>query len=467
MNSQRWKGTRRIELERPNQHPVVNHHIDDVEIGTTVHGEPVNVDQTGTPRLVGELHPNALLSQPALSEADFIRQAQMDADMADQQPRTRMSDPWDDSIYVENHPPMPNPYPPVKAIPSPDALYVGTNADVGGSGYGNGGGGNRNNPPNSPYNPPDIEGAPAFAGKRGILDQLKQIPILKNAIEGYEFQGKKRDGIDIRGAERFNTDGKYSNSYISDLLTRTHLPDTLVKNPATGNLEPVSAYSDLNLAERAAIPVGRAARDLVGFGTQSFAWNINPLDVLGTFGHEVLGKTRIADANTQLGIPGVADNKPVATYKIPEALKQPLIYAAGTALGLGSGNFNPLNFAEGGRQQGFQAVTPNSDDPRQSDNALVDYTIQRGFFGRTGRLLPWEQFTQERPDVNYETYAKYQDYLKDQGVLGLGVAKGTMDGVDGPEARIAGYRVTPLGALAAAGTLGGALLAAKTMRRRS
>lgn len=463
MDSHLWKKARRGEFERPNQRPVV-------EIGATALGEPVKVDQTGTPRLAGESPTATPPNQPALSEADFIRQIQMDADMADmadQQPRTQMSDPWDDPIYVETHHTIPNPYPPVKAVSSPETLYVGTNADVGGGGYGNGGGGNRNNPPDSPYNPPNIEGAPAFAGKRGVLDQLKQIPVLRNAIEGYEFQGKKRDGFNVRGAERFNADGKYSNSYVSDLLTGTHLPDTMVKNPATGNLEPVSAYQDLNLAERAAIPVGRAARDLVGFGTQSFAWNINPLDVMGTVGHDILSKTRIKDAHEQLGIPGLADDVPVATYKIPSSVIQPLIYGSGLALGLGSGNFNPLNFAEGGRQQGFQAVTPNTDDPRQSDNALVDYTIQRGFFGRTGRLLPWEQFTQERPDVGYETYAKYQDYLKDQGVLGLGVAKGTMDGVDGPEARIAGYRVTPLGALAAAGTLGGALLAAKTMRRRS
>lgn len=457
MNSQRWK--------RTNQRPVVNHLIDDVEIGTTIHGEPVKVDQTGTPRLAGESTNATPPNPPALSEADFIRQMQMDADMADQQPRPQITDPWDDPIHVETDRTIPNPYPPVKATPIPEQVYMATNADVGGSGYGNGGGGNRNNPPERPYNPPDIEGAPAFAGKRGILDQLKQIPILKNAIEGYEFQGKKRDGFDVRGAERFNTDGRYSNSYLSDLLTGTHLPDTLVKNPATGNLEPVSAYQDLNLAERAAIPVGRAARDLVGFGTQSFAWNINPLDVLGTFGHQALGKARIKDAHEQLGIPGLADDIPVATYKIPASVIQPLIYGSGLALGLGSGNFNPLNFAEGGRQQGFQAVTPDEDDPRKSANALVDYTVQRGFFGRTGRLLPWEEFTQERPDVDYETYAKYQDYLKDQGVLGLGVAKGTMDGVDGAEARIAGYRVTPLGALAAAGTLGGALLAAKTMRR--
>ena len=92
-------------------------------------------------------------------------------------------------------------------------------------------------------------------------------------------------------------------------------------------------------------------------------------------------------------------------------------------------------------------------------------TVQRGLLGRTGRLLPWEQFRQERPDVDYETYAKYQDYLKDQGILGI--AKGTLDGVDGAEARIVGYRVTPMGAIAAGSVLGGAALLAKTLRRGS
>lgn len=447
MNSQRWKGNRRIEFEHPNQRPV--YHIDDDEIGTATYGVPVKVDQ-GTSRLAGEL-PNAVV--------------QMNADMADQQPRTQMSDPWDDPVYVETQGRIPNPYPPVKATSNPQQVYMATNADVGGSGYGNGGGGNRNNPPVSPYNPQPIDGAPAFAGKRGILDRLKQIPILKNAIDGYEFQGRARGNDSIRGSERFSADQKYSNSYLADLATRAHIPDVLVKNQQTGNLEPVSAYEGLNLAERAAIPVGRLTRDIVGMGSQSLTWNMHPQDVLGTFGHSLIKKTQIPDANVQMGIPGLEADAPVATYKIPSSIAQPIIYGAGMALGLGSGNLNPFNFGEGGRQSGFQAITANEDDPRKSDNAFVDMTVQRGLLGRTGRLLPWEQFRQERPDVDYETYAKYQGYLKDQGILGI--AKGTLDGVDGAEARIVGYRVTPMGAIAAGSVLGGAALLAKTLRRGS
>lgn len=404
-------------------------------------------------RLAGELRALSETSdqiiQPASPQAsvpedDMIRQMQI-------------SDPWDASDYVESDRALPNPYPPVNATSNPQQVYVATNADVGGSGNGQ--------PPKMPPPPsfPDIEGSPAFAGKRGILDRLKQIPILKNAIDGYEFQGRARGDDAVRGSERFSADQKYSNSYLADLATRAHIPDVLTKNPQTGNLEPVSAYKGMNLAERAAIPVGRLTRDIVGMGSQSLTWNMHPQDVLGTLGHWLMKKTRIPDANVQMGIPGLGVDTPVATYKIPSSIAQPIIYGAGMALGLGSGNLNPLNLGEGGRQSGFQAVTPNEDDPRKSDNAFIDMTVQRGLLGRTGRLLPWEQFRQERPDVDYETYAKYQDYLKDQGILGI--AKGTLDGVDGAEARIVGYRVTPMGAIAAAGVLGSAALAARSMRR--
>ena len=92
--------------------------------------------------------------------------------------------------------------------------------------------------------------------------------------------------------------------------------------------------------------------------------------------------------------------------------------------------------------------------------------IDRGFLGKRGRLLPWEQFRQERTDIPYEQYEKYQNYLRNKDENALrdmtgGLLKGTLDGINGPELSVMGYSVTPTGALAA----GAALLAGRELVR--
>jgi hypothetical protein len=132
-------------------------------------------------------------------------------------------------------------------------------------------------------------------------------------------------------------------------------------------------------------------------------------------------------------------------------------YATATTVGLVGANYNPLNIGEGGRPIGFSAVNPTDDDARKTDNPIGELLFDRAMLGRTGRLLPWEEFHQERPDVPYEKYAKYQDYIRGPSFMGL--AKGTTDGIDGPEARVVGYRVQPEAVLAAAAA-GAATIAA-------
>ena len=378
MNSQRGKGIHRIKFESPNQRPV--YHIDDDGIGTATYGEPVKVE--GTPRLAGEL-PNVT--------------PQMNADMADQQTRTQISDPWDASDYVESDRTIPTPYPPVNATSNPQQVYMATNADVGGSVS------------------PQAVAEPRVAGQKGILGQIKD-----GFMAGFDFQQAPVEG------DKYHAAGRYTRSIVGDAIKRTHLPAEAYQVP---------------IVERAAIPIGRFAGDLTGFGTQSKFWNIHPMDITSTESFNVLKNQGLDPRLARAGAYGTA-----------------------LALGVGSNNFNPLNLVEGGRQEGFQAISVDEDDPRQSTNPVVDMVFNRGMLGRTGQLLPWEQFTQERPDVSYDQYDAYKQYLRDPGLLGL--AKGTTEGVDGPEARIMGYRVTPLGAAAALGTLGTIAGVAKLAGRR-
>ncbi len=180
----------------------------------------------------------------------------------------------------------------------------------------------------------------------------------------------------------------------------------------------------------------RIAADVAGHGTRHYLWNIHPEDVTYTIAGDAID---LAGGNKSARIAGA--------------------YLSNVALALGAGNLNLMNLDEAGRPRGFAATLPTDEDPRLTENTALEY-VNRGLFGRTGRLLPWEQFHAERPDVDYQTYADYQEYLRDPGMF-LGVVKGTLDGVDGAEARILGYRVTPAAALAAAGTVGAGVMAVK------
>lgn len=242
---------------------------------------------------------------------------------------------------------------------------------------------------------------------------------------GYQYQhADRQDDMTsvFRGA---GSGGRRSHSFFGDIVRNIH-PD----------------YTDRTPIERIAHLTGRFAGDVAGFGTQSLFWNAHPLDITSTKAYDYVRGKKMVGTDEH--------GKPVYEYDVPINPSRVGSWMASNMMGFGSGNWNPFNLAEGGRQAGFQAISADKEDPRKSDNPVLDMLLWRGVLGRTGRLLPWEQFHQERPNVPYETYRQYQEYLRDPGFLGL--AKGTLTGVDGPEVRIMGYRVTPLGILAAGGT---------------
>ena len=76
------------------------------------------------------------------------------------------------------------------------------------------------------------------------------------------------------------------------------------------------------------------------------------------------------------------------------------------------------------------------------------------FLGKTGNLLPYEQFKEKRPDVSREEYNKYKGFKYDKDTdlnpfddgkftLPTGVVKGTTEGIHGPEVQFLG-RSLPL-----------------------
>lgn len=134
------------------------------------------------------------------------------------------------------------------------------------------------------------------------------------------------------------------------------------------------------------------------------------------------------------------------------ARKVPAIIASSALLAT-SGNSNFANIAGGGRLPGFESVMPVDGDKTQSSNPLLELGA-RYMFGRTGRVLPWEEFTEERPDVAPGDYGAYRAYQYDKGPL-LGIAKATSRNIDAePEFTMMGFRVP----LSAASTVGGTLI---------
>ena len=126
-----------------------------------------------------------------------------------------------------------------------------------------------------------------------------------------------------------------------------------------------------------------------------------------------------------------------------EALNIPAGFAVNTAIGL----MTPFGGAEG-----YKAVFEDEDDPSKSSNPVMEVAAKY-VLGRTGGLLPWEEFKKVRPDVSKDEYMRYKAFKFDNETdlnpldgdfsLPTGVLKGTTEGIHGPEIQFLG-RSLPL-----------------------
>ena len=102
-----------------------------------------------------------------------------------------------------------------------------------------------------------------------------------------------------------------------------------------------------------------------------------------------------------------------------------------------------------GRPAGYKAILPSEEDPRKTDSPVGEL-LSRYFLGRTGRLLPYDQFAKERPDVDKGEYQRYKAYQfnkkTDLNPLDgdfniLGALRGTTQGIHGPEVNFMGKAI--------------------------
>jgi hypothetical protein len=170
-----------------------------------------------------------------------------------------------------------------------------------------------------------------------------------------------------------------------------------------------------DLARRGAQAAGALAADTTTQGALNVYWFLNAVEAAAM----AAGQQGLYGALRK--IPDAPAGNPLRPSMLKVAATYPLILGASAASG---GLF---------RQPGYAAVLPSSEDRRESEDPVYERFLRA--IGRSGRLLPYEQFKEERPDVSKFEYDRYKAYL--HGNRGA-IVRATGDGIHGPEVNILG-----------------------------
>ena len=171
-------------------------------------------------------------------------------------------------------------------------------------------------------------------------------------------------------------------------------------------------------------------------------------------------------------MPGYSfENKELRKRNYAPGMVQALAIPTGLAINQGLGLLTPF-----GGYEGYKAALPSEEDPSKTANVLGEVALKY-VMGRTGNLLPYEEFKKVRPDVSREEYNRYQAFKYDKREdynpldgdvsIGSGALRATMEGIHGPEVQFLG-RSLPLttGVIPYATSLIGGVLGARRGARR-
>jgi len=315
-----------------------------------------------------------------------------------------------------------------------------------------------------------------FAGDSNVSSGLSRPPGLDSATKamGYKLQTPQQTGLpwnvaaDPKTGEMLTLKGKPLPPLVGPSFpTHQHTPAPVPASSSAkaqsffqqgftasvgtaDNTQPQSFFQrtpelteGMNLRQRMQFAIGRLGGDLASDASRQKYWRWNNVYAIAHgVGGKVAGESKVGAA-----LAGTA-----AVY----------------ALGQAGGQFDLTNPGQAFRPKGFSAAFPVNDaDKRQTDNGLgglfgAKELVGRYVIGRSGNLLPYEQFKQERPGVSKEQYDYYAQYLKGGGgrgampessfdVGGLGLVKGTAKGINGPEVRLGGISVNTPAAVASVG----------------
>ena len=178
-----------------------------------------------------------------------------------------------------------------------------------------------------------------------------------------------------------------------------------------------------NYRAKAAQAAGVVAADLASDGMRNVWWFLNAPQAVAQVA--MFQGMRQATANAAEGDPNLSPNQALIRNR---NLRMAAAAPAWIATSMGIGNFM--------RQPGYKAVVPDAENPTETANAAAELA-NRYFLGRTGSLLPYDEFVKERPDVSRSEYNAYKRYL----FSGNSPIKATMDGIQGPEVTFMGKSI--------------------------
>ena len=198
---------------------------------------------------------------------------------------------------------------------------------------------------------------------------------------------------------------------------------TVVIGEAPVNMQgKAEALKEGDIAGRSAQVAGMAAGDILTDGMRNIWWFLNaPQAVSQIAVLQAMNNAKNANIDTSVRL---AEEPLLKSRALRMAATAPAVIAV--SMGLGNAY----------RQPGYKAVVPDENDPTKTAN-LGQELVDRYFLGRSGALLPYDEFVKERPDVSREEYNQYKNYLfGDRSVV-----KATMDGVQGPEVTFMGKSI--------------------------
>ena len=149
---------------------------------------------------------------------------------------------------------------------------------------------------------------------------------------------------------------------------------------------------------------------------------------------------KVPDGKTKTGEPKFRTEYRKRRYEpgMVEALAIPAGLAVNSSIGL----MNPF-----GGQEGYKAVFEDENDPSKTSSVIGEVGAKY-LLGKTGNLLPWDEFKKVRPDVSKGEYMAYKAFKFDNDTdlnildgdasLPTGLIKYTNEGIHGPEVQFMG-----------------------------
>ncbi len=246
----------------------------------------------------------------------------------------------------------------------------------------------------------------------GVLPQRLQKPVENIGLGGYSAKDRREF------SEARTQDPVLRESSVE--IGKIPLgPDAAVEAPAGAG----------NYRAKAAQAAGVVAADLASDGMRNIWWFLNAPQAIAQVA--MFQGISQASERQKLASPfGLDQGKFIGQAPVirNRNLRMAAAAPAWIAASMGVGNFI--------RQPGYKAVLPSEDDPTKTSNPAGELA-SRYFLGRSGALLPYDEFRKERPDVTRQEYNAYKNYL----FSGKSPLKATIEGPQGPEVTFMGKSI--------------------------